>query len=137
MLKGMPILIVENEPLIALDLSEAVKDRNGIVIGPVPTVAEALAILAGQSVGAAILDARLDDRDITPVAIRLIEQAVPFIIHTGTGLPAELAASHPDLPVILKPKRPEDVVASLEEQLQGQPDLVPQPCTAEGDGAPK
>src|SRR4051812_34817002 len=119
MLNGLPVLIVENEPLIALDLSHAVQDRNGIVVGPVPTVAEALAILAGQKVGAAILDAKLDDCDITPVAIRLIEQAVPFVIHSGTGLPAELAASHPDLPVILKPKRSEDVIASLEQQLRG------------------
>jgi len=117
MLKGLPVLIVENEPLIALDLSDAVQDRDGIVIGPVPTVAEALALLAGQPVGAAILDARLDDRDITPLAIRLIEQAVPFVIHSGTGLPDELAASHPDLPVILKPKRPQEVVATLEQRL--------------------
>ncbi|MEP7007029.1 MAG: response regulator [Sphingomonas bacterium] len=119
MLKGLPILIVENEPFIALDLSHAVREHEGIVIGPVPTVAEALAILADQPVGAAILDARLDDRDVTPLAIRLIEQAVPFVIHTGTGLPAELAAVHPDLPVIYKPKRPEEVVATLVKQLQG------------------
>jgi len=119
MLKGLPVLIVENEPLIALDLSHAVQDHQGIVIGPVPTVAEALAILARQPVGAAILDAKLDDRDITPVATRLIAQGVPFVIHSGTGLPAELAASHPDLPVIIKPTRPEEVVATLAEQLQG------------------
>ena len=118
MLEGLPVLIVENEPLIALDLTAAVLEQNGIVIGPVPTVAEALAILADQPIGAAILDAKLDDRDITPVAVRLIEQAVPFVIHSGTGLPAELAARHPDLPVILKPKRPEDVVASLEQQMR-------------------
>jgi DNA-binding response OmpR family regulator len=118
MLKGLPVLIVENEPLIALDLSHAVQDHQGIVIGPVPTVAEALAILARQPVGAAILDAKLDDRDITPVATRLIAQGVPFVIHSGTGLPAELAACHPDLPVVIKPKRPEEVVATLAEQLQ-------------------
>jgi DNA-binding response OmpR family regulator len=118
MLKGLSVLIVENEPLIALDLSDAVRGHDGIVIGPVPTVAEALAILAGQPVGAAILDGKLDDRDITPVAIRLIEQAVPFIIHTGTGLPAELAARHPDLPIVLKPRCPKEVLATLEEQLQ-------------------
>ncbi|MEO9130961.1 MAG: response regulator [Sphingomonas sp.] len=118
MLKGLPVLIVENEPLIAIDLSHAVWDREGIVIGPVPTVAEAMAILAGQPVGAAILDAKLDDRDVTPLAIRLIEQAVPFVIHSGTGLPAELAAAHPDLPLILKPECPNAVVATLAEQLR-------------------
>jgi len=119
MLKGLPVLIVENEPLIALDLSEAVRDQDGIVVGPVPTVAEALAILASRPVGAAILDAKLDDRDITPVAVRLIEQAVPFVIHSGTGLPSELAARYPDLPVVLKPMQPREVVATLEERLLG------------------
>ena len=119
MLKRLPVLIVENEPLIALDLSHAVKDQGGIVIGPVATVADALAILADQPVAAAILDAKLDDRDVTPVAIHLIAQGVPFVIHSGTGLPDELAASHPDLPIILKPKRPDDVLALLAKQLRG------------------
>ena len=118
MLNGLPVLIVENEHMIALSLSLAIEDLHGIVIGPVTTVAEALEVLARQPVGAAILDASLDDRDVTPVALHLIERAVPFVIHSGTGVPDDLAAQHPDLPIIMKPRSPEDVVATLIRHLR-------------------
>jgi DNA-binding NarL/FixJ family response regulator len=118
MLKGTPVLIVENEHLIALGLSLAVEDNHGTVIGPVATVAEALTLIARGSVGAAILDASLDDRDVTPVALCLIAQDVPFVVHTGTGLPVALAAQYPDLPVVMKPRRSQDVIATLVQHLR-------------------
>ncbi len=33
--------------------------------------------------------------DEAMVALDLIERSVPFIIHTGMGMPPELAATHP------------------------------------------
>jgi len=113
MLGGLPILIVEDEALIALDLAAAVEEFDGRVIGPVATVAEALSLLEQGVVAAAVLDANLADRDVTPIALRLIEQVVPFVIHTGTGLPAELAAIDSDILVIQKPSRAASVITRL------------------------
>jgi len=73
--------------------------------------------LGSEAVAAAILDANLLDRDVTPLALELIDKAVPFIIHTGTGLPDALAAQFPHLPVVMKPTRSTQVLAALLQQV--------------------
>jgi len=114
----LPILIVEDELLIALALADAVEECAGTVVGPVATVAEALALMDTRSIAAAVLDAQLVDRDVTPVALRLFEQGVPFVIHTGTGLPVELAALLPNVPVAMKPLKAPIVVACLLNEMR-------------------
>jgi len=117
MLNGLTILVVEDEPMLAMDLVSAIADLDGCAIGPVDTVAEALALLKTQAVAAAILDANLRDSDVTPLALTLVEQSVPFVVYTGRGLPTELAARHPDLPVVMKPARSTTVLAALLQQV--------------------
>src|SRR3546814_8626787 len=67
-------------------------------MSPIPTVAEALALLDNITVDAAILDVQLLDRDITPVVLQLIVMRTPIIIHTGTGLPEALHSTGIALP---------------------------------------
>jgi DNA-binding response OmpR family regulator len=113
MLTDLTILIVEDEVLLALDLALALEDRGALVMGPAATVAEGLAMAEQGGISAAILDANLLDRDITPLALHLIDRGIPFVIHTGTGLPADLARTHPDLTVVMKPALPETVLRAL------------------------
>jgi DNA-binding NtrC family response regulator len=119
MFGAQPILIVEDETLIAMCLADAVAELGGKVIGPVSTVREALEILDTQAVAAAILDSRLRDRDITPIALRLAGAGIPLVVHTGTGLPPEVAEKWPDLPVIMKPAASLTVVGRLLVEFQG------------------
>lgn len=121
---AQPILIVEDEPLIAMDLAGAVEDLEGVVIGPFSSVAAALELLETLSIAAAILDANLLDRDITPVALRLACAGVPLVVYTGTGLPPELAEQHPSLPVLLKPATAQRVVERLVLEMQ-KPTIAP------------
>ena len=107
------VLIVEDDIFIALGLAAAVEDAGGVVIGPVNTVEEALSILENAEVHKAVLDAQLADRDVTPVAVKLLEQVIPFVVHTGTGLPDELAQMHPEVPLVMKPTSPEAVIRVL------------------------
>lgn len=113
MLDGLPILIAEDQPLVALDLAQIVESLGGLVVGPVASVAEAMKCVREQLVAAAILDANLIDRDVTPLAIHLIDQGTPFIVYTGTGLPDDLAKSHPGVPIVLKPTPAERVLSVL------------------------
>jgi DNA-binding LytR/AlgR family response regulator len=119
----LPILIVEDEALIALDLAWAIEDAKDEVVGPVATVAEALKLLQllqllqQREIGAAVLDANLLDRDITPVALALIEKHIPFVIHSAIGVPDELRDAFPDLPQVRKPTPPAVVVAQLEAEI--------------------
>lgn len=111
------ILIVEDDTLIALDLAVTVEENNGRVIGPLPTVQRTMELLDTHPIAAAILDVQLHDRDVTPLALRLAEADIPFIFHTGTGAPEALAEIRPDVPVIMKPANPRDVVQLLRTEI--------------------
>ena len=117
MLKGQRILIAEDEPFIAMDLASGVEEARGHVVGPAASVSEALALLAVNEVSGAILDVNLADRDVTPVALMLIEKKVPIVFHTGVGIPPELAMGHPNLVVCIKPTSLEGLIAHLKRQL--------------------
>jgi len=113
MLDQKAILIVEDNAFLAVDLAMAVEDLGGCVVGPVARVDEAMSLLDVHQLAGAVLDSQLEDRDITPVVTSLLRQGVPLVIHTGTGLPAALALSHPDLPVLIKPLKPAIVLELL------------------------
>lgn len=118
MLNHRTVLVVEDEPLIAMSLSLAIEDAGGQVVGPVPTVGEAITLLTSREVASAILDANLIDRDITPVALLLASRQVPFVIHTAVGVPSELSVALPGVPVVMKPEAPEQVLSLLIDEIQ-------------------
>ncbi|RYD85554.1 MAG: response regulator [Sphingomonadales bacterium] len=117
MSRPLSILIVEDEAMVALGLSFALEDAGATVVGPAVSTVEALELLAQAVVDAAILDVNLTDRDITPVALALIDRDVPILFHTGTGLPPQFADAYPDLQVIMKPNAPAAVIARLLSRL--------------------
>ena len=118
MFENQSILIVEDEPLVGIELAQAVQRRGDRAIGPLATVAEALALLDTTPITAAILDVQLLDRDITPVALRLIAMRTPLVIQTGTGLPEALSAVGIDLPLVMKPATPERVLDLLSAEMK-------------------
>jgi hypothetical protein len=113
MFQDTRVLIAEDDGTTALDLALSVQDAGGEVVGPVPTAAGALALLETMRVDAAILDTRLFDRDVTPVALQLLSRNVPILIYSGLGLPAAFAERHPQIPVLLKPTPASRVVKRL------------------------
>ena len=113
MLDGAHVLILEDEPIIALDLAATVEAAKGCVVGPAGTVAAALDLLVDREVSGAILDANLPDGALTPVAILLIERGIPVIIFSAIGVPDELRMLYPDVPVFQKPASSHRVVEGL------------------------
>jgi len=118
MIEGRTILIVEDEPLVAFDLADLIEDQGGSVVGPVPTVREGLSLVECSEATGAILDANLEDCDVTQLALTLIEKGTPFVIYTGTGLPEALARLHPDLPVVMKPAQTRVVLEALDRRIE-------------------
>ena len=113
MLDRQTILIAEDEPLIAMNLALEVEALAGYVIGPAATAREALSLIGSCEISAAILDANLADRDVTPVALLLAERGIPFVVHSSLGVPDELARVLPALPVVGKPEDPCVVIRCL------------------------
>ena len=113
MLDQARIIIVEDDGLIAEEIALTVEDADGVVIGPVATVAEALVLLREIAVDGAILDGNLLDRDITPVALHLKLAQIPMIIYSAIGAPKELEILCPGIPAILKPTKAAVVIDRL------------------------
>jgi CheY-like chemotaxis protein len=118
MFSDAPILIAEDNLYVALDLSNAVEDMDGRVVGPASTVVEALSLLATRAVAAAIVDCQLADRDVAPLARQLAERRVPFIIHTSTPVPRDFGDLHPGVPVLMKPLQSSAVLACLLDEMR-------------------
>ena len=122
MLDQKSILIVEDNVFLAVALAIAVEELGGCVVGPVGRVDEALSLLQTHKLQGAVLDCQLEDRDIAPVVTDLIDQGVPIVLHSGTGLPPELASAHPDLPLLIKPLKPAVVLDLLMARMGGSTD---------------
>lgn len=103
MLHRSPILIVEDDPLIAFDLKTSVEDAGGTVVGPVGSVRAALKLLESADVAAAILDVQLNDGDVTPVAALLNENGIPIVLQSGVALPSDLKCLCPGAAFYEKP----------------------------------
>lgn len=107
------VLIVDDEPFIALDLAMAVEDAGGVVVGPAGSVREALGLLQRHQVTAAILDVNLSDGDVSPIVEILIARGIPLVFQTGVGLPRALKARYPGLLVYAKPVHSDELVQTL------------------------
>lgn len=116
-LLGKRILVVEDEPLIALDLEAAIKESRGIVVGPAQCLADALRLASSEPLHGAIVDLRLRNEPASDVIHCLRQRGVACVVHTGQS-DATLAISWPDIPVIDKPALPEAVLAVLAEQMK-------------------
>jgi DNA-binding response OmpR family regulator len=96
------ILIVEDEPLIAMMLEDFLDSLGHKVVGTVETVQDAQAAVAEGGFDVAILDVNLKGEHIWPVADRLTENGVPFVLATGGHIDPP-PARHADAPVLAKP----------------------------------
>lgn len=83
-IEGLKLLVVEDEYLLALYLSDVLGDLGAEVLGPVACVADALALIEpAPGIDAAILDVNLAGEAVFPVADRLSAQGVPFAFASG------------------------------------------------------
>lgn len=84
LLAGRRVLVVEDEYFIADDLRHQLEAFGAEVLGPVPRVEEALALIAATlQIDAAVLDINLQDEMVYPVADALQARGVPFLFATG------------------------------------------------------
>jgi CheY-like chemotaxis protein len=113
---GRSILIVEDEPLIAMMLEDFLESLGHSIAGTCDSVESALNRVAGGGFDLAILDVNLKGENVWPVASRLREQGVPFIIATGGHVdppPPEFN----DAPMIEKPYTVDRVTPAIDAAL--------------------
>jgi CheY-like chemotaxis protein len=85
LLAGRRVLVVEDEYIIAMELNRWLQEAGIEVVGPVPSVEQALDLIEDESaLDAAVLDINLGAGEtVYPVADRLGALGVPFLFATG------------------------------------------------------
>ncbi len=116
-LNAIRLLIVEDDPLIALDIESTLEDAGAVIGGSARTVAQALALINDTSIEAAVLDYRLETETSEPVADRLIALGVPFLFHTSSG--STPSANYPGITIVDKPSRPTQLVEAIKALTSG------------------
>ena len=81
-LEGRSILVVEDEPLIVMDITLAF-EHTGAALTTTNTLKHALLLVEHDGLAGAILDHALGDNDSSLLCARLKERGIPFMIYSG------------------------------------------------------
>jgi len=79
------IAVVEDEPVIALDILDAIKVAGHIAVGPATTVSAGITLVA-QGIDAAIINYILRDGTADPLISSLIDGRIPFLVASGASI---------------------------------------------------
>ena len=101
-LEGMRLLVIEDEPLIALTMVDSLQTAGAEVARPIGTEREALSAIEDGKFDGALLDANLHGRPATAVAAALLRRRIPFAFVTGYDRQA-LPESFQHLTILHKP----------------------------------
>jgi DNA-binding NtrC family response regulator len=117
-LAGHSILIVEDEPLIALSIRMGSRRR-----GPAPsqsTLTDATRHVEQNGLSGAVLDYRRRSQDGDALCRHLTQRNIPFILHSGYGHTSDAChachACHGGI-VIPNPAKPEVLIQALRQAL--------------------
>jgi two-component sensor histidine kinase/CheY-like chemotaxis protein len=81
--EGRRILVVEDEPLVGMEIADALSDAGFTVLGPVASNHDALGLLAKGGCDGAVLDVNLGRETSEPLARKFANEGVPFVTLTG------------------------------------------------------
>jgi DNA-binding response OmpR family regulator len=109
-LQGEQVLVVEDEPLIALNM-RATLEREGASVIVAHTMPEALRYAEYPALSVGVLDFRVGAENAEPICEVLNRRAVPFIFFTG--LAAQLSSRWATTPIVSKPAAPEQILGAL------------------------
>ena len=111
------ILVIEDEPLIAMDIENELIAAGYTVLGPCASVEDALRMIAEHPADGAVLDANLHGEPVDAVAAALTQHAVPFVFATGYGRDS-LPRGFGTAPVLAKPFGASELTSAVDSILR-------------------
>ncbi len=111
------VLVAEDELIIGVDLCDTVEEAGYEVEGPYDTARSAIDAFERRAPDLAILDVRLDDGEVYPLAERLMAANVPVIFHSGEVSPKEMQGRYPQALSLAKPCPPNRIIDIMREAL--------------------
>jgi DNA-binding response OmpR family regulator len=121
--RAVRVLIVEDEPMIALNFEDVLIDAGFQIAGVAGKLEKAMALIEGGACDAAIVDANLGGVSASPAAIALAARGLPFIVTSGY-LPEQMQGIFPGALFVQKPCRPELLIQTLNTLLLNRKDVA-------------
>jgi CheY-like chemotaxis protein len=112
------ILIVEDEPMIAMMVDDFLTELGWNVVGVAGALDQALAMARDADIDAALLDVNLKGRETFAAAGILRERHIPFVFATGYGANG-IADRFRDVPILTKPFQRDELDRVLHEAMTG------------------
>ncbi|XDA97091.1 HWE histidine kinase domain-containing protein [Sulfitobacter sp. LCG007] len=109
------VLVVEDDPIIALDLSAALTELGYQVVSSARSVQSAIASIRESSPQLVVLDLNLAGETSEPVGEMLVERGIPFLQLTGYERDVAPNSVFADRPRIIKPYSMSDLRRELAE----------------------
>lgn len=107
------ILVVEDEMLVAMFIADTLEEAGCEIVGTTGRIDEALALIDGGEIDAAVLDVNLGrGRTSFPVAEALATRDIPFLFSTGYGA-QPLRQRYPERSVLTKPFKEDELVRAV------------------------
>jgi CheY-like chemotaxis protein len=106
-------IVVEDQPLIALDIANTLEQAGVRNVETITTVAEALARFDRGDIGLVTMDLILADGAALPMAKTLSERGVPFVYVSGWDMTSDL----PPAPWVGKPASAELLIEAAHKAM--------------------
>jgi DNA-binding response OmpR family regulator len=106
---GCLILVVEDEPIIALDIADAFEQVGAKAVTSF-SLSEALGLVETDLWSAAVVDHRLRDGESSPLCERLTECDIPFVVYSGS---ADLGGACAEGEQVIKPANTGSLVQKI------------------------
>jgi DNA-binding response OmpR family regulator len=113
-LAGRNVLVVEDEPLVALDITTALQDAGAHVV-TAHSLADATAVMERIKIEAAVVDIKLGAEDVSPLCRHLSQRDIRFVFYSGYKDPP---VGWDAVPVVEKPARPQQIIDAVEMLLR-------------------
>src|SRR5437879_4807346 len=119
-LSGRSILVVEDEPLISLEMAAVFEAAEASVL-PARTVAEATGFLGHAGITGAVLDFGLGGDSVTTLCGYLRERGIPFMFYTGHD---HVQGRYPEAVVVQKPASGRDLLVAMAGLMRSHTDAM-------------
>jgi PAS domain S-box-containing protein len=123
-LSGVRVLVIEDEPLVAMDIASRLSEAGCEVIGPAGTLEKAKSFIESAELDAALVDANLAGEPVDELAAALTRRKVPFAFVTGYGRDA-LPQGFREAAMIGKPFTEKALLTTIERIVERGADVVP------------
>lgn len=100
---GKKVLVIEDELLVAMGLEDTLSALGCVVVGPVTTLEDAIALSPTVEADAAIVDVNMRGQEIFPAARILAARGVPLIFCSGSVSCGPLPDGFSDVMQLPKP----------------------------------